>query len=83
MNQDDCVADFNFRFNTRLPHRVACSLEYQHINKIVIETLLQWDIKKTEIKRERCNRNHACIYKGVKNRVVEHYMGIGRYILKS
>ena len=45
MNHDDCVADFNSCFNTRHTYPGACSLEYQNIKKIVIETLLQWDIK--------------------------------------
>jgi hypothetical protein len=45
MHHDDCVADFNFHFNTRHTYPGACSLEYQNIKKLVIEILLQWDTK--------------------------------------
>ena len=44
--QGECVADFNLRQKTRLTYPGACSLEYQDIIRIVIEDLLQWDIKK-------------------------------------
>ena len=45
-SKGDCIADFNLRKKTRLTYPGACSLEYQNIIKIVIEDLLQWDIKK-------------------------------------
>ena len=44
--EGECIADFNIRQKTRLTYPGACSLEYQNIIKIVIEDLLQWDIKK-------------------------------------
>ena len=46
MHHDDCVADFNFCFNTRRTYHGACLLEYQNIKKLIIEALLQWDTKK-------------------------------------
>ena len=50
MDENDCVADFTLRSKTRLTYPGACSLEYQNIKKIVIETLLQWDCKKQKSK---------------------------------
>ena len=45
MHHDDCVADFNFCFNTRHTYPRANSFEYQNTKKLVIELLLNWDIK--------------------------------------
>jgi len=50
MDENDCVADFTLRSKTRLTYPGACSLEYQNIKNIVIETLLQWDCKKQKAK---------------------------------
>ncbi|KAL7524123.1 hypothetical protein ACHAXR_001615, partial [Thalassiosira sp. AJA248-18] len=50
MDEERCVADFKLRQKTRLTYPGACSLEYQNIKKIVIETLLQWDCNKQKPK---------------------------------
>ena len=50
MDEERCVADFKLRQKTRLTYPGACSLEYQNIKKIVIETLLQWDCIKQKPK---------------------------------
>jgi hypothetical protein len=50
MNEDECVADFTLCSRTRLTYTGACSLEYQNIKKVVIETLLQWDCKNQRYK---------------------------------
>ena len=52
MDEERCVADFKLRSKTRLTYPGACSLEYQNIKKIVIETLLQWDCIKQKPKEK-------------------------------
>ena len=51
MDRDDaCLADFVFRKSYRLRYPGACSLEYQSVVQIVIESLFQWDIKAQKAK---------------------------------
>lgn len=47
---ESCIADFNLRKKTRLKYPGACSLEYQNVMNIIIESLFQWDIKKQKSK---------------------------------
>lgn len=41
----DCLLDFQLRYQLRKCYPGACSLEYQNVMNIVIECLLNWDIK--------------------------------------
>jgi hypothetical protein len=43
--EDECVADFIIRKETRLKYPGACSLEFQSGMQIVTECLLKWDTK--------------------------------------
>ena len=46
----DCIADLKLRKKIRMDYPGACSIEFQNIMDIVIETLFNWDIKKQEAK---------------------------------
>jgi len=48
--EEQCLADFTVRSRTRLNYPGACSLEYQNLKQIIIETLLQWDVNKQTAK---------------------------------
>jgi len=50
MNDGECLADFKIRVTKRLKYPGACSLEYQNLKQIIIETLLQWDTKNQRAK---------------------------------
>ena len=45
-SEADCIADFVLRKDVRLKNPGACSLEFQSVLQIIIECMLQWDIKK-------------------------------------
>ena len=45
MSKDDCIADLKLRTNIRLEYQGACSLEYQNLKKIILETLFNWNTK--------------------------------------
>ena len=44
-SEEDCIADFILRRDTRLKYPGACSLEFQSVMQIFTECLLKWDIK--------------------------------------
>ena len=44
MSKDDCIAGLKLRTNIRLEYPGACSLEYQNLKKITLETLFNWNI---------------------------------------
>ena len=46
----DCIADLKLRKQIRMDYPGACSIEFQNVMDIVIETLFNWDIKKQEAK---------------------------------
>ena len=48
MSKDDCIADLKLRTNIRLEYPGACSLEYQTLKKIILETLFNWNISEQE-----------------------------------
>ena len=50
LNQQECIADLKLRKEMRINYPGACSLEFQNIMQIVIETLFNWDTKKQEAK---------------------------------
>ena len=43
-----CIADLKLRKQIRMDYTGACSLEFQNIMQIVIETLFNWDAKNTK-----------------------------------
>ena len=45
MSNDDCIADLKLRSKRRLNYPGACSLEYQNLKEIIIETLFNWNKK--------------------------------------
>ncbi len=45
-SENDCLADFVLRKETRLNNPGACSLEFQSVMQILIECILQRDTKK-------------------------------------
>lgn len=45
-SEEDCIADFVIRKNTRLKYPGACSLEFQNVMQILIKCLLKWDTKR-------------------------------------
>ena len=45
MSNDDCIADLKLRPKRRLNYPGACSLEYQNLKEIIIETLFNWNKK--------------------------------------
>jgi hypothetical protein len=44
-SEEDCIADFVIRRETRLKYPGACSLEFQSVMQILTECLLKWYIK--------------------------------------
>ena len=44
-SEEDCLADFVLRKDTRLNNLGACSLEFQSVMQILIEHMLVWDTK--------------------------------------
>ena len=42
----DCIADLKLRKKIRMDYPGACSIEFQNVMDIVIETLFNWDTKK-------------------------------------
>lgn len=47
---EDCIADFVMRQKTRRKYPGACSLMYQSLINILVESLFQWDIEKQKSK---------------------------------
>lgn len=45
-SEEDCIADFVIRKNTRLKYPGSCSLEFQNVMQILIKCLIKWDTKK-------------------------------------
>ena len=43
--EEDCIADFEIRKETRLKYPGACSLEFQSVMNIFTSYLLKWDVK--------------------------------------
>ena len=49
-SDEECLADFEIRQKVRITYPGACSLEYESIMQILVEDLLQWDMKKQKAK---------------------------------
>ena len=47
----ECLADFEICQKVRITYPGACSLEYESIMQILVEDLLQWDMKKQKAKQ--------------------------------
>ena len=50
-SDEECLADFEIRQKVRITYPGACSLEYESIMQILVEDLVQWDMKKQKAKR--------------------------------
>ena len=49
-SEAECIADMRLRKKIRLMYPGACSLEFQSLMQILIETLFNWDTKKQRAK---------------------------------
>ncbi len=44
-SEEDCLADFVLRRDTRIKYPGACSLEFQSVMQILTKCMLRWDTK--------------------------------------
>ena len=78
--EDECLADFVLRKNTRLNNPGACSLEFQSIMQILTECMLKWDIKsKSSTGKGILGTQCKHLLVQTKNKVVKHFIDTGKF----